>query len=457
MDFLNKNILIAGTGISGMGAARLLSTTDADIILYDSRADLSEAAIIDKLNEYHIEKSQIAIVTGELSDSVIEMLHMAVLSPGIALDTDFVIRLRSGGVEILGEVELAYRLGRGLVAAITGTNGKTTTTALLGEIVRRHFSQVYVVGNIGTPYTSIALETEATSVVVAEVSSFQLETISAFHPRIAAILNITPDHLDRHHTMKEYIEVKKRIMMNQTKEDYIVLNYDDKYTLAIADEAKAKVVYFSTHHELDDGYYYKDNEIIFAHDSVKTHVCYTDELQLLGLHNVENVMAAIAMASCMNILAYTIYKAIKAFPGVEHRIEHVAVKKGVTYYNDSKGTNPDAAIKAVKAMGRPTFLIAGGYDKQADYGEWIQSFNHKIKYLVLLGETAPAIEACARANGFTQTLIVRDLNEAISFCAANAEEGDAVLLSPACASWGMFKNYEERGRLFKELVGALES
>lgn len=456
MDFLNKKILVAGAGISGLSSARLLAGMGVDIILYDSGANVTKATILEKLNEYNVEKNKVTIITGELGQPVIKALDMAVLSPGISLDTDFVIRLLEDGVRILGEVELAYHLGQGLVTAITGTNGKTTTTALLGEIAKSQFPQVYVVGNIGTPYTSIALNTESTSVIVAEVSSFQLETVSTFHPRIAAILNITPDHIDRHHTMAEYIKAKKRIMMNQTKDDYIVLNYDDVYTRAIGSEAKAKVIYFSSHHELEDGYYYKDNEIIYAHDSFKTHVCYTDELKILGLHNVENVMAAIAMASCMGISAYTIYKAVKAFSGVEHRIEYVAVKKGVKYYNDSKGTNPDAAIKAVKAMVCPTFLIAGGYDKRANYGEWIRSFDNKIKYLVLLGETAPDIDACARANGFTQTLIVRNLDEAISFCAANAKEGDAVLLSPACASWGMFKNYEERGKMFKELVGALE-
>jgi len=456
MDFLNKKILVAGTGISGIGSVQLLSRIDADIILYDSNTSVSRAAIARKFSECHLDKSKITIITGELSETVIQTLQAAVLSPGIALDADFVIRLMESGIEILGEVELAYRLGQGLVAAITGTNGKTTTTALLGEIARRHFSQVYVVGNIGTPYTQAALDTESTSVVVAEVSSFQLETVSLFHPKVAAILNITPDHLDRHHTMEAYVRAKKRIMMNQDKEDYIVLNHDDKYTPAIAQEAKAKVIYFSSHSELDDGYYYKDNEIIYAHDSFKTHICYTDELRILGLHNVENFMAAIAMATCMGIPAYTIYKAVKAFTGVEHRIEYVAMKKGVKYYNDSKGTNPDAAIKAVQAMVCPTYLIAGGYDKQADYGEWIQSFDNKIKYLVLLGATAPAIDACAKVNGFTCTIIVRDLSEAIAFCAANAKEGEAVLLSPACASWGMFKNYEERGRMFKELVGALE-
>jgi len=456
MDFSNRKILVAGTGVSGMGAVGLLSSKSADIFLYDSRSEVLEVSIAESLNECHIEKEKITIITGELPESVMKTLDMAVLSPGIATDADFVIRLRKSGIEIIGEMELAYRCGQGRLAAITGTNGKTTTTTLLGEIVSRHYSSSYVVGNIGVPYSQIALETTSASVIVAEVSSFQLETISTFHPKVEAILNITPDHLDRHYTVAAYVEAKKRIMMNQTKEDYLILNYDDGRTRDIAKEAKAEVIFFSTQSELESGYYYKDNEIIYAHDSVKTHFCYIDELQILGLHNIENVMAALAMAVCLGIPPYTIYKAVKAFTGVEHRMEYVAVKRGVKYYNDSKGTNPDAAIKAVNAMRSPTFLIAGGFDKHADYGEWIRSFDNKVKCLVLIGDTAPTIAACAKVNGFAHTIIVRDLYEAISFCAKNAKEGEAVLLSPACASWGMFKNYEERGRLFKELVFDLE-
>ena len=453
MELKNKTVLVAGTGISGIGATKLLLAVGAHVVLYDSNAELTKEEI---LGRFDTPVPQISVITGELSPEAMEGLDLAVLSPGVPVDAPFVKEMAERRIPIWGEIELAYHYGKGVVAAITGTNGKTTTTALTGEIMKAWCSQVFVVGNIGNSYTQRALETTENSVTVAEISSFQLETIRDFKPHVAAVLNITPDHLNRHHTMDCYIQTKKRIFENQDADDFTVLNYDDEITRAMAEDTKGQVIFFSGRHVLEEGYYFKDGEILYAHEGRHRHICYDSDLNILGLHNMENVMAAVAIATCLGVPENVIFKALTRFKAVEHRIEYVAEKKGVYYYNDSKGTNPDAAIKAVEAMVRPTLLIGGGYDKQSEYDEWIRSFGGKVRLLVLLGQTAEKIENCARAHGFTSIIRVESLKEAVDVCASHACPGDAVLLSPACASWGMFKNYEERGRLFKQYVQQLE-
>ena len=452
MDLKNKTVLVAGTGISGIGAMNLLVKTEADLILYDGNTMLTEEGIRAKLPETN---KNIKIVIGDLTDDIIETLDIAVLSPGIPTDVSFVNRMRDAGVIIWGELELADQFAKGTVVAITGTNGKTTTTTLVGEILQNYFKDVFVVGNIGTAYTGVAMETSDASYVVAETSSFQLETIDAFHPVVSAILNLTPDHLNRHHTMEGYVEAKKNIMKNQTAEDFIVLNYDDPLTRAIGETAVPQVIYFSSTHVLENGYYFHNRKIYYAKNGETEEICSASGLKILGLHNMENIMAAVAMARCVGVPMDKIRETVTSFMGVEHRIEYVTEKRGVAYYNDSKGTNPDAAIKAVQAMVRPTILIGGGYDKESTYDEWIESFGDKVRYLVLLGETANKIAECARRHGFENIIMTESLEEAVEVCAQKAESGDAVLLSPACASWDMFKSYEERGRIFKELVRGL--
>ena len=449
MDLKNKRVLVAGTGISGIGAAGLLLKTDADIILYDGNEKLTEEGVREKLPK---NSREVSIIIGALTDEVIRTLDIAVLSPGIPTDAEFVNRIREAGVIIWGELELADQFAKGTIAAITGTNGKTTTTTLVGEILKNYYKEVYVVGNIGTAYTGVAMDTTDDAYIVAETSSFQLETIDAFHPRASAILNLTPDHLNRHHTMEGYVEAKKNIMKNQTSEDYVILNYDDPLTRDIGEKAVPQVIYFSGTQVLKEGFYFHDKKIYRAKNGHEDVICTSDELKLLGLHNMENVMAAAAMAECLGVPVDTIRKTITSFMGVEHRIEFVTEKKGVCYYNDSKGTNPDAAIKAVQAMVRPTILIGGGYDKESTYDEWIETFDGKVRLLVLIGETADKIEACARRHGFENIIRAESFEQAVRLCIDKAENGDAVLLSPACASWDMFKSYEERGRIFKELV-----
>ena len=456
MDIREKKVLVFGSGISGESACRLLLGEGAEVVLYDGNDRLDRKEILEKISP--AEGQHVEILLGELTEQQLEglldELSLVVMSPGVPTDLPIVERMREHGLPIWGEIELAYVFGRGDVLAITGTNGKTTTTALLGEIMKNYKDSVFVVGNIGNPYTSAVPETTPESVVVAEISSFQLETIHTFRPKVSAILNITPDHLNRHHTMQAYIEAKERIAENQTEEDVCVLNYEDEETRAFGEKTRAQVLYFSSRRKLKKGVYLEDGTIICDIDE-RIPVCSVSELNILGTHNHENAMAAVAMAYAYGTPMEIIRKTLKEFQGVEHRIEFVAEKNGVAYYNDSKGTNPDAAIRGIKAMNRPTVLIGGGYDKESSYDEWIQAFDGKVKKLVLLGATREKIAETARRLGFSEIEMADTFEEAFAKCVEYAQPGDAVLLSPACASWGMFKNYEERGDKFKELVNQL--
>ena len=448
MDLKNKEVLVFGTGVSGIGAAALLHKTGAKPVLYDGNRNIEPEEVKAKLPE----GMEARIIIGDLPEQVLDELSLVVLSPGVPTDLPLVNAMREKGLPIWGEVELAYENSKGDVLAITGTNGKTTTTSLLGEIMKEHQKSVFVVGNIGTPYTGAALDTTEESVTVAEISSFQLETIDAFRPKVSAILNITPDHLNRHHTMEEYIRVKESITKNQTESDVCVLNYEDEVLREFGKTLKCQVLFFSSLRTLEKGLYLEDDRIIYCGGAEKTVICSTKELNLPGRHNHENVMAAVGMALSWGVPLEEIQTVVKRFQAVEHRIEYVTEKKGVVYYNDSKGTNPDAAIKGIQAMDRPTLLIGGGYDKDSSYEEWISSFEGRVKLLVLLGATREKIAEAAKSCGFDKFIFADTLEEAVKICAARAESGDAVLLSPACASWDMFPSYEVRGRMFKEYV-----
>lgn len=459
MDIKGKKIIIVGSGKSGIAAARLLLRNGAKVVLCDSNEKLDAKDIKDKFDA----SDDVSVVIGEVSDSVINEASLAVLSPGVPLDTPLSRRLKESGTEIIGEIELASRFEKGDVIAITGTNGKTTTTTLVGEIMKNYaalsgeIGGVYVVGNIGEPYTDIADKTADNSITVAEISSFQLETTKEFSPKVSAILNITPDHLNRHKTMAEYVRVKERIAERQTDSDTIVLNYDDALTRDFGKRVKCRVVYFTRRQDFEDidenvDFLHIDKEMIMYND---TPVIGVNDMLLIGSHNHENVMAAVGMCLSYGVPLNIIQDTVRHFHAVEHRIEFVKTVDGVDYYNDSKGTNPDAAIKAVQAMKNPTCLIGGGYDKDSSYDEWIESFGDKVKCLVLIGQTAGKIAECARSHGFNEIVFASSLEEAVKICHEKASDGDAVLLSPACASWGMFTNYEERGARFKEYVRAL--
>ena len=455
MELQGKKVLVFGSGKSGIGASDLLAKVGAFPVIYDGNAETDKDAVVHKTDGTY----PVTVYAGELPKEVQDSLDLVVLSPGVPTDLPLVKSFYEQGLPVWGEVELAYRVGDGEVLAITGTNGKTTTTALLGKIMQDARESVFVVGNIGTPYTSKALEMKPNSVTVAEISSFQLETIDEFAPKVSAILNITEDHLNRHHTMAEYIRVKECITENQTMDDLCVLNYEDEILRPFGEklmaEKKVQVMYFSSLRALKDGIYYQDGEIRIAKNGETELLARTDDLKLLGLHNFENVMVASAMALHAGVPMETVRKVIQEFAGVEHRIEYVCEKDGVAYYNDSKGTNPDAAIKGIQAMNRPTLLIGGGYDKQSTYEEWIQAFDGKVRFLVLIGDTKEKIAKAARSVGFNDIIMADNLKEAVQICHDKANAGDAVLLSPACASWDQFKSYEQRGELFKEYVRAL--
>lgn len=449
---MSQKVLVAGTGISGIAAARLLLAKGGEVVLYDGNDKLEE----ETLKKNFDEDAKVTVVLGELKRTDLLGVELAIVSPGIPMESPFVAVLDEAGVPIWGEIQLAYHCARGRLAAITGTNGKTTTTALTGEIMKSFYESVFVVGNIGDPYTEHALETVEDSVTVAEVSSFQLETIMDFHPNVSAILNITPDHLDRHKTMERYIEVKEGITKNQKEGDICVLNYEDPVLREFGESLKeVSVIYFSSCQELEKGYYLKDGSIVYNDGSKVTEIVKVDDLKILGRHNHENVMAAVAISMNMGVPLEKIRETVKKFEAVEHRIEFVTERFGVKYYNDSKGTNPDAAMQAIKAMPGPTLLIAGGYDKHSEFDEWIESFDGKVRYLVLIGQTRDKIAECAKRHGFTDIMYAEDLLEAVQVCASYANPGDNVLLSPACASWGQFKNFEERGRKFKDYVRGL--
>jgi len=448
MQLKDKKVLVFGAAKSGISATRLLQKQGAFVVLYDANTKFTK---YDFVNEFETEHN-FMLVTGDFPVDMIKSIDLLVLSPGIPTDLPVVEQVRAEGVPIWGEIELAYRFFKGKVIGITGTNGKTTTTSLVGDIMKTYYDEVYVVGNIGNPYTDIAMEASEKSVTVIELSSFQLETIQEFKPDVSAILNITPDHLNRHHTMENYIQMKENVATNQTPSEICVLNYEDEVLRKMAERLHTSVMFFSSARELENGLYLDGEDIIYSVDDDKYLVCNVNELKIFGKHSYENVMAGVAIAIAMGVPMELIKKAITSFVAVEHRIEFVETINGVTYYNDSKGTNPDASIKAVQSMKGPTIVIGGGYDKHNEFDEWIDSFDGKVKYLVLLGQTRDKIAETARRHGFHNIIMVEDLKEAVRISAQKAQSGDAVLLSPACASWGMFENYEQRGRLFKEYV-----
>ena len=451
MELQGKKVLVFGSGKSGIGACDLLAKVGAVPVMFDGNKDIDKEEVLHKTDGTY----QMEIFAGDLPKEVQDSLDLVVLSPGVPTDLPVVKSFYEQGLPVWGEVELAYRVGDGEVLAITGTNGKTTTTALLGKIMSDARESVFVVGNIGTPYTSKALEMKPCTVTVAEISSFQLETIDEFAPKVCAILNITEDHLNRHHTMEEYIRVKELITKNQGTEDVCVLNYEDEVLREFGKNLIPRVVYFSSVRKLDEGIYLDGDTIVLKDGMIEIPVVKTGELKLLGQHNFENVMAAVAMAYYDGVSVESIRKSVCEFTAVEHRIEYVTEKNGVVYYNDSKGTNPDAAIKGIQAMNRPTLLIGGGYDKESSYDEWIEAFGGKVRYLVLIGQTREKIKEAAEKHGFHDIILCENLEEAVKVCAQKANPGDAVLLSPACASWGQFDNYEQRGDMFKEYVRKL--
>lgn len=448
----NKNVLVIGLGRSGIAAVQAALKLGARVSVQDSKT------------EDEVDPQLMAFLTGRevncyfgKNPSDMSCFDMLILSPGVSPELDFIQEAKAQGAEIIGELEIAYRIGHGNYVAITGTNGKTTTTTLVGEIFKRAKRKTYVVGNIGVAVISKALTAEEDSWLVTETSSFQLETTRYFKPIISAILNLTPDHMDRHKTMENYGKAKAKVFENQDESQYLIINYDDKECFALAKDCKAKVVPFSRKEKLDFGAFVEGGQIVIrGEDGQLVSLCGVNELVIPGSHNLENALAAAAIAYFAGIDPEVIGQELREFQGVEHRIEFCGQVDGVRFVNDSKGTNPDASIKAVEAIDGGIILIAGGYDKGSSYEELIKAFDGKVKHMVLLGKTAQKIKETAEKQGFENSIIVKDMEECVKEGFKLAEPGDTVLLSPACASWDMYTSFEQRGEHFKNCVHRLE-
>lgn len=450
MDIKGKNVLVLGAAVTGIPTALELYNMGCNVTLNDCKP-------LAQLDEYihELDNLSVEIITGGHPIELASNCDFIVISPGVPTDIPLVKEAKKIGKEVISEVELAYRMTRTPIAAITGTNGKTTTTALLGEIMKESGRKTFVVGNIGNPIIKEVKNAAPEDLFVLEVSSFQLETTIHFRPKVCAILNITPDHLNRHKTLENYIDAKTKIFRNQKQEDYTVLNWDDEQTRKLSSLTKSKTLFFSRKDILDEGAYVENGYLTISYKNKKERIIDIKDIFIPGEHNLENALAASLMAYCLGVEAHTIQKVLKEFKGVEHRIEYVTEIDGVIYYNDSKGTNPDSSIKAIKTMTRPTILIAGGYDKGSDFDEFVSYFKGKVKALILLGETADKIKESAEKAGFYNIYKVSDMEEAVKKGKELATPGDCVLLSPACASWDMFKNFEERGNVFKDAVRRL--
>lgn len=439
-----RRVLVVGAGKSGQAAARVLCSLGAAVTL----TDLKPASVLslDGLPD------AVQLVAGRYPAVGPGAYDLVVTSPGVPFAEPPLAAARAAGIPVWSEIELAYRLARQPVIAITGTNGKTTTTALTGQMFRDAGQPVVVAGNIGVPLVAEVVKAPPEAVLVVEVSSFQLETVHTFAPKVAVILNITPDHLDRHGDLESYRAAKARIFAQQRPEDWTVLNFDDPLVRSLAARVPGRVLFFSTRHELGEGVFLTGGMIVLAKEGERLPLLPVAELSLRGRHNWENCLAATAAAWAAGLPASSLAHTLRTFPGVPHRLEPVAVIDGVLYVNDSKGTNPEATMRALEAFSEPIILIAGGRNKGASFAALAEMMRGRVKHLILLGEAAPLLEQAARAAGLQAIDRVPDLAAAVAKARALAAPGEVVLLSPACASWDMFANYEERGEVFKELV-----
>ncbi len=449
MDLKNKNVLLVGLAKTGVSTIKKLNKLGANIIVNDIKPKEKLEGIIEEIDNL----DNIEYVLGKHLENI-ENIDLTIVSPGVPLDLPFIEKIKSEGIKIIGEVELAYKLSKNpTFIGITGTNGKTTTTSLVGEMFKKANKDTYIVGNIGNPVIDTVDLTDENSYLVTELSSFQLESIEEFKPKVSTIINITEDHLNRHHTMENYINAKARVFKNQDKTDFTILNYDDSIVRDLGKNSNGNVLYFSIKEEVKQGAYLdKNNNIVIKVDGKELVLMNKSELSLPGNHNLENAMSAILMAYVLNIDTDVIIDTLRTFKGVEHRLEFVTNKDGIMFVNDSKGTNPDSTIKAITSYERPIVLIAGGYEKQSDFTEMIEYATKNVKALVLLGQTAEKIETTAKEHGINNISKVEDMEAAVKKAYEIAESGDVVLLSPACASWDMYPNFEARGLDFKENI-----
>lgn len=457
---MSEKILVIGAARSGVAVSKLLMDCGKAVILTDNRPEDVVLAEFPQVRETlaELEVKGIETVFGRQIDTkVINEIDRVVTSPGVPLTIPIIAEAYRCGVPVIGEAELAYCMTKAPFVAITGTNGKTTTTTLTGEIFKNSGRKTYTVGNIGDPISNYVMEAAPEDVFVTEISAFQLETINKFRPVASAILNLSPDHMDRYGTMENYIAAKARIFENQRGEDFLVLNADDEQVCELGRQAQCRKYYFSLDKKVAQGAYAMDGGIFINDNESVIPICRIEEMGIKGPHNVQNALAATVLAYFMGVDVVSIAETLKSFGGVEHRQEFVATIDGVDYINDSKGTNTNAAIVALNAMTKPVILIAGGYDKKEDYSEFIEVVRKKVKRMVLVGATASQIEETAEGQGYYSTVRVGDYDEAVKVASECAAPGDVVLLSPACASWDMFDNFEIRGQVFKDLVKRIGS
>lgn len=450
MEFANKKVMVVGMAKSGISAARLLQKLGADVILYDKKS----ASSFD-LGDLLITGAQDCL--GGDPGTAAQIADILVLSPGVPIKQSFIQDAIAAGKKVISEIELGFIAAKAQFVCIGGTNGKTTTTALTGEIFKNGGRDTYILGNIGVPICEEAMATRKGDVIVAEVAALQLETIETFHPRAAALLNVTEDHLDRFGTMEYYTQCKMRMFENQDELDYAVMNLDDSLTRAqMPHIKKPRLLMFSRKEEVNEGAFVREGSIVFKMNGYEQIVCGADEVRIPGAHNLENALAAVCLSMAMGIKKEVVAYTLKNFPGVEHRIEFVRSVHGVRFINDSKGTNPDATIKAIEAMKAPTVLILGGYDKHNEFDELFSHFTENIVSVVLLGATREKLAAAAEKAGYKKAQMADTFEEAVLKAYHSAPEGGNVLLSPACASWDMFRNFEQRGSVFKEIANRIE-
>ena len=443
---MSDKVLVIGAARSGMAGAEFLAKEGNQVVL----TDMKQPAQTNGLEEQGVD-----FIWGEQPDVAAIQPDYIVMSPGVPLTIPPVRYAQENGIPVIGELELAYRNCKAEFAAITGTNGKTTTTTLIGELMKKTGRRVFVGGNIGVPVISYADQLQAEDIVVAEVSSFQLETVESFCPHLALMINLTPDHLDRHGDMAGYLAAKARIFENQKESDYLVLNYDDVALRELQAQSNSKVIFFSQKHKLEEGVYLDGEQVVLTLNGEKVAICRADEIAIKGKHNLENAMGAIAFAYLSGVSPADIREVLMEFQGVEHRLEPVRTLNDVLYINDSKGTNPDSTIKAIEAYDRPLVIILGGKNKGVPFAELAQLVKQRVKKAVLVGQAKAELKEALTEADYHEFVEADSFEAAVATAANLAEPGDIVLLSPACTSWDMFSSFEERGRLFKQLVNKL--
>jgi UDP-N-acetylmuramoylalanine--D-glutamate ligase len=450
MELTGKRVLVVGLGRSGVASALFLQSRGARVTVSDAKSE-------DQLREQipTLLDAGIAVETGAHGERTFRDQDLIVVSPGVPVDAEPLVQARALGQPVIGEIELASQFLPGPIVAITGSNGKTTTTTLVGEILASSGVKTLVGGNIGTPAISLTEQATADTTIVLEISSFQLETIRTFRAKVAVVLNVTPDHLDRHRTFAAYVDAKARIFENQQADDFAVLNADDPTCVELAGRTNAQVFWFSREHEVESGAFVRDGQVIFRRDALAQVVLAVSEIPLKGSHNLENILAAVCAGVLMGCVPEKIRRAIVNFKAVEHRLEFVATIGGVEYYNDSKATNVDATMKALQSFPSNIHLILGGKDKGSDYTLLNDLLRERVKSVYTIGAAAEKIQT--HITGTTQIVSSGTIEAAVKQAAAVAQPGDVILLAPACASFDQFQNYEHRGRVFKDLVGQLDA